>query len=149
MRADPAGPGRVVIDTNVWISAWLSQDGAPAALVRHLVVHATPVFSRATFSELSERVWKPKFDRYLGMDHRRHLLHAADAIAHWVEVPPEIEAQTFCRDADDDKFIHAALASEARWLVTGDEDLLVLGTVGQTRIVTPRAAIEALMRVSR
>lgn len=144
MRVDPTGFGRIVIDTNVWISAWLSPGGAPALLVRQVVQHAQPVFTRATFAELSERVWKPKFDRYLGMDHRRQLLHQADAVAHWVEVSPEVEAQKYCRDPDDDKFIHAALSADARWLVTGDDDLLVLSAVGQTRIVTPRAALDGL-----
>lgn len=144
MRVDPTGFGRIVIDTNVWISAWLSRHGAPALLVRQVVQHAQPVFTRATFVELSERIWKPKFDRHLGMDYRRQLLHQVDAIAHWVEVSPGVEAQKYCRDPDDDKFIHAALSADARWLVTGDDDLLVLRVAGGTRILTPRAALDEL-----
>lgn len=145
MRVDPAGPGRVVIDTNVWISGWLSTQGAPAQLTRHGVRHGEPVFSHATFAELQDRLWRPKFDRYLSIELRQRLLHLVDAIAHWVDVPTELAAQRHCRDADDDKFIHAAHAAEARWLVTGDDDLLVLRKVGDTRIVNPRAALSAFL----
>lgn len=48
------------------------------------------------------------------------------AIALWVDVPPEIAGTALCRDPADDKFLHAALAAGAGWLISGDQDLLVL-----------------------
>jgi putative PIN family toxin of toxin-antitoxin system len=140
MKAEP-GKG-VVIDTNVWISAFLMKTGAPAVVVRHVIAHGHPVFSAQTFAELEARLWLPKFDRYLGMDDRKQLLRDANALAHWVKVPPALAAQKFCRDADDDKFIHAALAAEASWLVTGDKDLLQVPALPRLRILTPAAALE-------
>ena len=133
---------RVVIDTNVWISAFLKKTGTPASLVRHVVANGQPVFSSLTFEELEGRLWLPKFDRYLGMEERKLLLHDANALAYWVEVPPAMSAQTFCRDVHDDKFIHAALAGNAPWLVTGDQDLLDVPTLTQLRIVTPANALQ-------
>ena len=50
-------------------------------------------------------------------------------------------AQRFCRDGDDDKFIHTALASSALWLVTGDQDLLVIDAGLGVRIVAPANAL--------
>lgn len=144
MRAEPAW--RVVIDTNVWISAFLSKTGAPAVFVRQVLACGEPVFSAATFAELDARLWRPKFDRYLNMDQRKLLLHDVDALAHWVSVPPTIAAQAFCRDADDDKFIHTALAAKVNLLVTGDEDLLCLHPLGELRILTPRAALDEIGR---
>jgi len=138
MRVEAVGP--VVLDTNVWISAFLIRSSAPAALVRHLLVHARPVFSPATFEELETRLWRPKFDRYIGMNERKLLLHDLDAVAHWVDPPKEIVARTFCRDKDDDKFIHAAMAAGATLLISGDDDLLCLHPLGDLRILTPRAA---------
>jgi len=116
----------VVIDTNVWISGLISRAGAPAQVTRRVVRSGQPVFSEATFEELKDRLWRPKFDRYISMDHRRALLADLDAVARWVKIRPEIAAQSLCRDADDDKFLHAALAAQPVWLVTGDKDLLVL-----------------------
>ena len=99
------------------------------------------MFSDSTFAELESRLWKPKFDRYLSMESRRAILHDAKTVAHWVKVPEDIVVQKFSRDADDDKFVHAASASSATWLVTGDQDLLVLDTVLGVQILTPAEAL--------
>jgi putative PIN family toxin of toxin-antitoxin system len=138
----PRGP-KVVIDTNVWISGLLTKTGTPARLVRHVVRFGLPVFTLDTFAELKQRLWLPKFDRYVAMEYRKQLLHDIDTVAFWVDVPQQIAAQASCRDADDDKFIHAALAAEAYWLVTGDKDLLVLSEdllASGIRIVSPADA---------
>ncbi len=121
-----ASATRVVIDTNVWISGLLTPSGAPAQLTRQLVRVGQPVFSPDTFGELKDRLWRPKFDRYVSIEQRRRFLGDLDAIALWTVVPINVAVQRFSRDPADDKFIHAALASGAGWLITGDKDLLVL-----------------------
>ncbi len=85
---------------------------------------------------------EPKFDRYLSMELRRRLLHDIDATAFWVDVPPAIAALSYCRDADDDKFIHTALAAQTPWLVTGDKDLLDVPAIPGLRILPPAAALD-------
>lgn len=144
MKAEPAraGANRVVIDTNVWISAALSKAGAPAQVVRRVLSNGIAVFSAATFAELEARLWKPKFDRYLSLESRRAILHDANAAAHWVNISESIAAQRYCRDADDDKFIHTALAANAPWLVTGDQDLLVIPAGLGVRILAPAEALQ-------
>jgi putative PIN family toxin of toxin-antitoxin system len=140
----PSGPV-VVIDTNVWISGMLTKVGTPAQLIRHMVRFGQPVFTLDTFAELKQRLWLPKFDRYVSIDDRRRLLHEIDTAALWFDISPQIATQSFCRDADDDKFIHAVLASNADWLVTGDKDLLVLSETLQAsgvRIVSPSDAMQ-------
>ena len=118
MKAEPVRvvANRVVIDTNVWISAALSKTGVPAQVVRRVLSNGIPVFSAATFAELEMRLWKPKFDRYLSLENRRAILRDANAAAHWVNISESIASQRYCRDADDDKFIHTALAASALWL---------------------------------
>jgi len=135
----------VVIDTNVWISGLLTRSGTPALLTRNVVKFCRPVFTSDTFAELKQRLWLPKFDRYVSMEDRRQLLHDLDTVAFWIAVPDQIKEQTYCRDVDDDKFIHAALAAGADWLVTGDKDLLVLAeslTDAGVRIVSPADALQ-------
>lgn len=145
MKADPTRnvARRVVIDSNVWISAALSRTGAPALLVRHVLEHGLPVFSPDTFAELETRLWLPKFDRYVSMELRQRILHDLNAAAYWVDVPPEIAEQHYCRDKSDDKFIHAALAAQAPWLVTGDQDLLDVREIPGLRVLTPAEAMQA------
>jgi len=62
MKAE--GTGLIaVVDTNVWISSFLSKTGAPARVIRQLVSEGKPVFSVATYAELQERLFRAKFDR--------------------------------------------------------------------------------------
>jgi putative PIN family toxin of toxin-antitoxin system len=133
---------RVVVDTNVWLSAALSTSGAPAQVVRRVLAGGVPVFSDATFAELETRIWKPKFDRYLSMQARQEILHDIKALGHWVEIPQAIAAQGFSRDKDDDKFIHTALAGAALWLVSGDQDLLSIDAPLAVRIIEPARALQ-------
>lgn len=145
MRVEDAparSPPRVVVDSNVWISAALSPQGAPAQLTRRVLAGGTVVFSADTFTELEQRLWKPKFDRYIDTERRRRILHDLSAIAFWVEPPPDIASQRHSRDPDDDKFIHAALAARAHWLVSGDQDLLTVPAMAGLSIVSPAAALQ-------
>jgi predicted nucleic acid-binding protein len=75
------------------------------------------------------------------METRRAILHDANAVAHWVDIPAALATQTYSRDPDDDKFIHTALAASAAWLVTGDQDLLVIETPLPVRIFTAGEAL--------
>lgn len=132
---------RIVLDSNVWISAALSPAGTPASLVQLVLSHAIPVFSPATFHELETRMWKPKFDRYLSIEQRRSLLHDIDAVSFWVDIPSRFASLSFSRDADDDKFIHTALAAEAPYLVSGDLDLLSIIPFPDLSILSPADAL--------
>jgi putative PIN family toxin of toxin-antitoxin system len=132
---------RLVIDTNVWISAALIPTGTPAKLVHHVLAHGVPVLTPQTFEELRTRLHKPKFDRYISLDQRHALLRDLQACALWVEVPIAISEQTFSRDPDDDAFVHAALAGQAHWLVTGDADLLSVTQPLPFTIATPAVAL--------
>lgn len=133
----------LVVDTNVWISAALSKTGSPAQVVRHVLAHGLPVFTHSTFEELQTRLWKPKFDRYISMDLRKRILHDIKAAALWVDVPTDIAAVAHSRDPEDDKFVHAALAANAPWLVTGDQDLLSMKPLPSLQILTPADAVNA------
>jgi putative PIN family toxin of toxin-antitoxin system len=139
----PDSRQRVVIDTNVWISAFLIRTGTAALAARHLLKWQRPCFSADTYAELEDRLWRPKFDRYLSLEDRRALLQDVQALAHWVEVPAHLAAPAWSRDTDDDKFIHAALAARAPWLVTGDQDLLSIPPIANLKILTPAQALEA------
>ena len=132
---------RVVIDSNVWISAALAPGGSPAQVVRHVLQHGVPVFSPATFEELRSRLWKPKFDRWLSLEQRQRLLHDVDACALWVSPPAATDMRNYSRDPDDDAFIHTALAAQAPWLISGDQDLLSVRQPLPVSILTPAAAL--------
>jgi len=135
MRAER--PRLVVLDTNVWLSAALSPNGAPAQVVRAVLLQEVAVFSEATFAELETRLWKPRFDRFISLEARKSILRDARAAALWVELPPELSEQRWSRDTDDDVFIRTALAAKAHWLVTEDDDLLSVPAIEALNVLTP------------
>jgi putative PIN family toxin of toxin-antitoxin system len=151
MRAERqnTGPyGRVVVDTNVLLSAALSPHGVPAAFVDKVLAVGKLVFSNATFAELETRIWLPKFDRYLPMERRRSVLDDASAGAVWVDVPTAIAQSAYSRDPMDDVFIHTALAARASRLISGDNDLLCLNPLDSLQILSPRAGLDELERIT-
>ena len=133
---------RLVIDTNVLISAALSAQGAPAQLLHTVLTQHQLVFSQVTFEELRIRIYRPKFDRYISLDNRQRLLHDLSACAHWVEgFPSGTLPPPYCRDPDDDFFIATALQAQAPLLVSGDRDLLDAVPVPGLLILAPAPAL--------
>lgn len=133
---------RVVVDTNVLISAALAPQSIPARLVSRVVARYRLVFSEATFEELESRLWRPKFDRYITPELRRILLHDLAAIADWVE--PDGAPAPLCRDPDDDKFLQLVQQAGCLCLITGDEDMLALSDSFPVPIRSPADALAEL-----
>jgi len=141
---------RVVLDTNVYISALLSPSGAPGKVVRRAVQQEglLGVVSRPILEELRRALAYPRV---------RRLLHASDIeLDRWLlalELTSDVvEGTTAVRavadDPDDDKFLAAALEGRAPFVVSGDHHLLALGTYEEVRIVTPRDFLTILARAS-
>ena len=126
---------RVVLDTNVLISAALTQTGPPRRAVDLVRArNGTILFSDETFAELRDRILGSKFDRYVGRESRAALVALLAAVAEWV---PIAGAELGCRDPADDKILETALMGRADHLVTGDGDLLAMSPFHGIPIVTP------------
>jgi putative PIN family toxin of toxin-antitoxin system len=132
---------KLVIDTNIFISAALSSKGAPAKLVQEALAHHRLVFSQPTFDELRTRLFRPKFDRYISLELRESLLHDLNASAHWVDIG---EPAVYCRDRDDDKFIETALKAQAQYFVSGDNDLLEASPLPTLTVISAQQALAVL-----
>jgi len=132
---------RVVLDTNVIVSACLFK-GSLAKLVelwkRGDIV---PVISKETFSELRTVLHYPKFA--MTPDEVKTII-ADEILPYFDVVEIKDKVNGVCRDSYDDMFLSVAVGAAASWIVTGDKDLLALGKYGGTRIVTPN---EFLKRV--
>jgi len=127
-----------VLDTNVLISAALSSNGAPHALVQHILNNGCLVFSTTTFEELRSRIYRPKFDVYLSLEMREGLLHDFSACAKWVE--PDVFLP-YSRDPSDDVFIATAVKAGLTFLVSGDKDLLEAPMPQGMRVLLPALAL--------
>ena len=126
---------RVVLDTNVLISAALRPTGPPREVL-DVVRTASGIllFSRESFDELRSRLLRPKFDAYVGWEGRIVYLAQLTAVSEWVSIAG---AKLGCRDPDDDMILETALMGEADCLITGDRDLLEMSSFCGIPIVTP------------
>ena len=135
-------PARLVLDTNVMLSALLFPGGALSWLRRAWQAERVcPLASRETAVELIRVLAYPKFR--LTDDEREDLLGDFLPQCETVAVPKGIEVSD-CRDPLDRPFLELAIAAGADWLVTGDKDLLDLAAKFPVPIVTPAALREHL-----
>jgi len=137
MKAD-----RVVLDTNVLITALLMPAGKPGQVMRHLSgSDASILFSRVTFLELVTRLDRPKFDRYRTRAQMDRYLEWLAELAEWVKPSIRIED---CRDPDDNRFLEVLVAGEGDVLISGDADLLALHPYEGRPIVAPGEFLEGM-----
>jgi len=137
---------RVIVDTNILISATLRPLSVPRALVTEVLIHHVMLFSRETFAEISDRFLRPKFDPYASRWERLHLLEILFSASEWVSVHTTVND---CRDPDDNAFLALAIDGTADTIVTGDQDLLALHPYGRVSILTPTAFLASLHEIRR
>ena len=92
------------------------------------------MLSLETVEELSEVLGRKKFDCYVTINEREEFLEALINQAILVELT---ETVSVCRDPRDDKFLSLALSGRADYLISGDDDLLVLDGFRGIRILAP------------
>jgi putative PIN family toxin of toxin-antitoxin system len=141
---------RVVLDTNVLVSALMKPGSVPDLLVTRFVRQATfeLLLSTAILEELRRVVRYPAV--------RKRIKASDDQIELWVELldllSTPVEVTTYptgiLRDSDDEANLATAVDGRADFIVTGDDDLLTLGGYERIRIVTPRAFLNPLNRPS-
>jgi len=116
---------KVVLDINVFVSGTILPRGASTEILQAWSRQAfTLVTSREQIAELIDVLERPKFaDRYgVGVAEIAALVRRIEATAVILDIldPSVIEL----RDPDDEIILATAMAGEARFLVTGDDDLL-------------------------
>jgi putative PIN family toxin of toxin-antitoxin system len=138
---------RVLLDTNLLISYLLTpqQNGVIAQVVEAgLLGRFALLLPEDLLSELANRVVAKEYlAERITAEQMRAL---ADILAEVSEMVPKIatEIPAVTRDPKDDYLLAYALVGQADYLVTGDKDLLVLGQVEKTRIVTARDFAEVI-----
>jgi putative PIN family toxin of toxin-antitoxin system len=136
---------RAVIDTNVLVSGLLWH-GTPHRIIEHIRDGAlTLISSSALLAEFADVISRPKFKTIGARSGARpeRLLIEVRRLAEIVEPPA---TQPVSRDPDDDAVLALAVAARADLIVTGDIDLLILGSHGGIPIVDPAAAIVRINR---
>ncbi|GDX96530.1 hypothetical protein LBMAG47_21950 [Planctomycetia bacterium] len=137
---------RAIIDTNVFIAGLLWR-GSPHVLLEHAHAGTLTVISSSTLiAELAGVLGRAKFAAILSMT-STSLERTTAEVRQLAEIidPPPLE-HPVCRDSTDDHVLALALSANADMVVSGDDDLLVLGSFANIPIVTPAEADQRLVR---
>ena len=140
-----ANARRVVLDTNSVVSAVLLVHCRLAPLRTAWQSGAVlPLLCTRTTQELLRVLTYPKFR--LSADERDELLADYLPYAEVVGAAKSSSAAIKCRDPHDQAFLDLATTGKAKWLVTGDQNLLALAGRAPFQIITPAEAIALLAR---
>jgi uncharacterized protein len=123
---------KVILDTNLWISFLITKD---FSFLDEFIESrkAKLIFSDELFAEFIKVAERPKLSRYFSKSDLEALIQIIDKFGKLIEVTSEIN---LCRDIKDNFLLNLAIDSKADYLVTGDKDLLDLGKINKTQILT-------------
>ena len=95
------------------------------------------------YAEVKGKLLHTKFDAYAPREKRLRLLVALLFAAERVTVHTVV---TECRDPKDNKFLELAVDGKAKYIITGDTDLLILNPFRGIKILTPRDFLEGVIK---
>jgi putative PIN family toxin of toxin-antitoxin system len=135
------GVKKVVLDTNVLVSALLFR-GELSKLVGHWKAgEFIPVFSRETFDEFRNVLGYPKCSL---SEQEIGAIIEKEVLPYFEVVQTGQVIKGVCGDSDDNKFIACALAALADYIVSGDGDLLKVGKYKAVRIINGAEFLKGL-----
>jgi uncharacterized protein len=124
---------RVVVDTNVFVSAALKEQSFPGMAARIVAEHGRLLKSTVAERELFITLARPRLAPLIPLRFRDWLSELL-AAAELVTITDRVTA---CRDPKDDKFLELAVSGHADLIISGDADLLALNPFRGIPIVTP------------
>jgi len=135
---------RAVIDTNIVIRAVIKPLGTVGPVVVRLRAGEYKlIYSKKLLDELIAKLALPRIRQKYDVDDEtvEDILALIALRGEMVEPTRKVKV---CRDPKDDMVIEAALAGEAHYIVTGDEDLLTLKEFESIEILTPKSFLDEL-----
>ena len=123
---------RVVLDTNVIIAAFASR-GLCADVFEVCLLEHTVIMSKQIFSEVKENLIKKV---HIPKNTVQNIILYLEDIAE-VVLPEQVD-ESICRDKNDAGIIGAAISGNARFIITGDNDLLSIRKHKGIEIINPR-----------
>ena len=123
---------KIILDTNLWISFLISSN---FNLLDKLIEknRVTLIFSNELLEEFIEVVKRPKFEKHFSKQDIEKIFEYFDQYGELIKVTSDIN---ICRDQKDNFLLNLSTDSNADYLITGDKDLLILGKIKNTKILT-------------
>ena len=136
---------RAVLDTNVLVSGLVSSRGAPGQLVDDwLADRFVLISSLYLVQELTRVLTYPRIAQRLRLSQADLDALLMALVSKAVITPGQRHLPGVTRDPKDDAVVACAKEGQANYIVSGDQDLLVLNNYQGVQIVTPQQFIEIL-----
>lgn len=133
-------PLRLIVDTNLWVSFVISNN--LNQLDSFLFSGNTKLlFSTELLAEIKETITKPKLKKFFEANALDEMLSSFEPFIDLIEVKSVVN---ICRDPKDNFLLALARDGKADYLLTGDNDLLVLKKFGKTKIIAITSFFEKI-----
>jgi putative PIN family toxin of toxin-antitoxin system len=126
----------IVFDASTVVGAALKADSVPERALFRAEATDVIALSIQVDDEIAQVLGRPKFAGVLSFERRGHILNTIRGMAVWF-VPSE--RVTDCRDPKDNRYLELALAAGAAFIVSSDDDLIVLHPWRGVSILSPAA----------
>jgi putative PIN family toxin of toxin-antitoxin system len=122
---------KIIVDTNIWISFLI---GKTLKGLQNYIDNKTIVIitCKEQIQELNLVFEKPKIKKYFTSEQITEFFELLDESSVNVDLKTKTD---ICRDLKDNFLISLAIDSNADFLITGDNDLLVLNKVENTSMI--------------
>ena len=133
---------RVILDTNVIVSAFLKPASNPALILSlFLEDYLTLCLCEEIWTEYREDLQRQKFQQ---LDHEsiKKFFSIIRAKALWVV--PRVSVNILKSDPQDNKFLACALEAQADYLITGNAKHFPLKKFHSAQIINPKDFIELI-----
>jgi len=131
---------KLVLDTNIFISAFYW--GGNSQKIIDMVIEGIDelYISEEIINEISEVMARPKFktERKTIDGYIKTIIKSGKIIKI------EGKLKGICRDKDDDDKLECAIISNADFLITGDEDILILKNYENVKIITQKEYLDII-----
>lgn len=137
---------RVVIDTNILISGLLGRTNAPSSHILQLMrtQQIMVVTSPFILEEVAEVINRERIVKLTHMDQQTRKSFIEELLARCSITEGNPLLLQGSRDNKDNKFLACAVEGSVNYIISGDDDLLVLKEFEGIKIVTPREFLEFL-----
>ena len=122
-----------VLDNNILVSALLVKNSAPFWVIKKVEEMGEILYSEATLLELNQVLNHKKFIKYFTVEEKQEFIVKLIESAELVVIKESIDV---CRDPNDNKFLELAVSGDANFIISGDQDLLVLNPFRNIEIIT-------------
>ena len=134
---------RVVVDTNVVVSAAISLDGNPALIFEMIISEEVQNFTtQEIIKEIKDVLQRPKIAMRLSSTEQEFIVNTFTKFSK--KINPAVRFHQVQADPDDDKFLDCAVSASAEYIISGDGHLLRLKEFMDIKIVTPAEFIKIM-----